>query len=295
MNALPRYIAPTDAQLTEAMLADYRDSGVLVLEEFVTHEQCDGLRHHIRSLVEAFDPSEATHVFSTAKQSQVGDPYFEESGDKIRFFLEPDALDPTGRLRFAKEDCLNKMGHAMHDLDPEFDRFSRTPDLQKVTASLGFEDPAIIQSMVIFKPPRIGGEVGWHQDSTFLYTQPLSCVGFWFALEDATADNGCMRFMPGAHKLGLKQRHFRGADGKLAFEQLDDGKWPVEHEVAAEVPAGTLVIFDGCAPHRSGPNLSDNSRQAYTIHFIDQTCRYADDNWLQRDPTLKLRGFEAVH
>ena len=39
--------------------------------------------------------------------------------------------------------------------------------------------------MYIFKQPRIGGEVICHQYSSFLHTQPMSCVGLWLAVEDA--------------------------------------------------------------------------------------------------------------
>lgn len=39
-----------------------------------------------------------------------------------------------------------------------------------------------------------------HQDSTFLYTDPMKLLGFWIALEDATLENGCMHFIPGSHK-----------------------------------------------------------------------------------------------
>jgi hypothetical protein len=45
-----------------------------------------------------------------------------------------------------------------------------------------------------------------HQDSTFLYTEPLSCVAFWFAFEEATRDNGCLWVIPGSHKHGIKRR-----------------------------------------------------------------------------------------
>ena len=71
----------------------------------------------------------------------------------------------------------------MHDLDQVFDNFSRTSQLEKIAQDLGFIDPRIIQSMFIFKQPFIGGEVVCHQDSAFLYTEPLSVKGFWFALK----------------------------------------------------------------------------------------------------------------
>lgn len=293
INALPAYAAPQNGRLSLEMLAGYKESGVLILEDFVSPEACRNLREHTLELIDAFDPAEVKHVFSAMEQTQLDDRYFEESGDKIRFFFEHDAFDDDGNLKQAKEHSLNKMGHAMHDLDPVFDAFSRTAELQEVTRRIGHQDPAIIQSMYIFKPPRIGGEVYCHQDSTFIYTEPESCVGFWFALEDATLENGCMQFIPGGHKMGLKERHYRGPDGKLMFETLDDTPWPEDRRIAAEAKTGTVIIFDGRAPHLSGPNLSGKSRHAYTLHVIDRNCHYPADNWLQRGDDLPLRGFDG--
>ncbi len=292
MPTLPFFTAPADGHLTSEMLAAYDKAGVLVLEGFAAQDKCTQLREHTLSLVRAFDPDDVRHVFSATEQTQLDDRYFEESGDKIRFFFEHDAFDDNGMLRQPKEQSLNKMGHAMHDLDPVFDAFSRAAELGHAVSDLGFVDPVIIQSMYIFKPPRIGGEVYCHQDSTFIYTEPESCVGFWFALEDATVDNGCMHFIPGGHKLGLKKRHLRGSDGKLTFDTLDETPWPEDADVPAEAPAGTLVIFHGRAPHRSSANVSDKSRHAYTLHVIDRQCRYPAENWLQRGPELPLRGFD---
>jgi len=292
MSNIPIYAAPADGKLTAAMVADFRDAGVLILEGFVPASRCRELREHTVEMINAFDPAEVKHVFSAMEQTQLGDKYFEESGDKIRFFFESDAFDGNGELRQSKEDSLNKMGHAMHDLDPVFDAFSRTSELAAAVDSLGYEEPVILQSMYIFKPPRIGGEVYCHQDSTFLYTEPESCTGFWFALEDATIDNGCMHFIPGAHKGPLKELHYRNDEGKMAFRTLDDTPWPDDATVPAEAKAGTLVIFDGRAPHLSGPNLSDKSRHAYTVHVIDKKSHYPAENWLQRSADLPFRGFD---
>ena len=290
--SVPVFNTPPGGHLTTEMVDAFRDAGVIVLRDFVSQEDCDRLRRRANELVAEFDPTEVRSVFSTTGQEQLDDSYFIESGDKIRFFLENDAFDDDGRLRQSKEHSLNKMGHAMHDLDPVFDAFSRTPELAAVAQSVGFEDPVILQSMYIFKPPRIGGEVVCHQDSTYLYTEPESCVGFWFALEDATLENGCMQFIPGEHKAPLRKRNYRKPDGTLVTETLDDTPWPEERRVPVAAAAGTLVVFNGRAPHLSAANRSSKSRHAYTLHVIDSTCHYPADNWLQRSDDLPLRGFD---
>ena len=288
---LPTYTSPADGVLSAEMCAEFEESGVLILRDFVSRDACAALRQRALELIDAFDPSSVRSVFSTKSDEHQADDYFIESGDKIRFFLENGAFGADGKLRQRKEDCLNKMGHAMHDLDPVFDQFSRTPKLAQVAKSIGFQDPAIIQSMYIFKPPRIGGEVLPHQDSTYIYTEPESCVGFWFALEDATIENGCMHFIPGAHKQPLKKRNYRDADGNIVNEIVDDTPFDTSLALPAEAPAGTLVVFDGRAPHMSGANTSDKSRHAYTLHAIDRQCHYPASNWLQRSEDLPLRGF----
>ncbi len=292
ITQIEKFSAPEAGRLTKGMNAAFDRDGVIILHDFVPVSECRRLQQRALELVDEFDANSVRSIFSVTPQTQLNDDYFNESGDKIRFFFEYDAFDETGSLRQPKQDSLNKMGHAMHDLDPVFDSFSRAPRLAAVVESLGYRDPGILQSMYIFKPARIGGEVTCHQDSTFLFTEPESCVGFWFALEDATLENGCMHFIPGAHKMPLKQRNYRRDDGSFTIETLDDTPWPEDQKVPAEAPAGTLVIFAGRAPHMSGPNRSGKSRHAYTLHVIDKHCHYPANNWLQRCPDMSLRGFE---
>ena len=157
---------------------------------------------------------------------------------------------------------------------------------------IGLTDALALQSMYIFKQPHIGGEVGCHQDATFLYTDPMTVTGFWFALEDATQENGCMWALAGGHKLGLKSRFVRAPGGGTRFEVFDRNEWPTEGLVPLEVRRGALVVLDGLLPHMSRANRSHRSRHAYTLHVIDARCRYPADNWLRRDDSLPLRGFE---
>ncbi len=277
--------------LNSQQLSDYRRDGFLVLEKFAAHADCDALVTRTAEMVAAFEPPAKKSIFSTVEQEQTSDDYFLGSGDKIRFFFEQDAFDANGDLRHDKMRSLNKIGHAMHDLDPVFDAFSRQPGLAEIATDAGLAEPLILQSMVIFKPPRIGGEVVWHQDATFLHTEPSRVLGMWFALEDATRDNGCLWGLPGGHRMGLRSRFLRATGGGVETIIDDDTPWPDDDFIPLEVAKGTLIIFDGMFPHGSAANRSAQSRHAYTLHLIDGICRYLPENWLQRDHSMPLRGF----
>ena len=277
--------------LNPDQIAAYDRDGFLVLENFVDQGACDSLRARAEQLVRDFDPAGVVSIFSTHEQTRTSDDYFLESGDKIRFFFEENAFLPDGTLRQTKERSINKIGHALHDLDPVFDSFSRTAEIKQLVSDLGIADPLLLQSMYIFKQPRIGGEVTCHQDATFLFTEPLRMVGLWFALEDATVDNGCLWVIPGGHKLGLKSRFMRAEGGGTRFEVFDDRPWPEDKLQPLEVKKGTLIVLHGLLPHLSRENRSPKSRHAYTLHVIDASANYPKDNWLQRWAERLLRGF----
>jgi phytanoyl-CoA hydroxylase len=277
--------------ISEQQIAQYIDTGFLVLEDFASESDCDNLRARAQELVQEFDPAEVVSIFTTREQNRIADEYFLTSGDRIRFFFEENAFNEDGTLRYEKEKSINKIGHALHDLDPVFDRFSRSRDVKELAAALGFEDSLLLQSMYIFKQPNIGGEVTCHQDGTFLYTEPIDIVGLWFALEDATIENGCLWAIPGGHRRGLKSRWVRSRDGGMEFEIYDKEPWPENELVPLEVKKGSLILLHGLLPHRSFENRSPHSRHAYTLHLIRAGAKYPSDNWLQRSTTMPLRGF----
>jgi phytanoyl-CoA hydroxylase len=278
-------------RIDSTQIAAFERDGYLVIKNFVDGQGCDRLRARAQELVRDFDPQEAVSIFSTHEQTRTSDDYFLESGDKIRFFFEENAFLPDGALRQSKEQSISKIGHALHDLDPAFSKFSRTPEVKELVSDLGIADPLLIQSMYIFKQPNIGGEVTCHQDATFLYTEPLRMLGLWFALEDATIDNGCLWVIPGGDKLGLKSRFVRAEGGGTRFDIFDNTPWPKEKLQPLEVEKGALIVLHPLLPHLSRENRSSRSRHAYTLHVMDASVHYPKDNWLQRSPEMPLLGF----
>jgi len=159
--------------------------------------------------------------------------------------------------------------------------------------------------MIICKQPEIGGRVPPHQDSTFLYTDPPSAVGFWYALEVATADNGCLSFWKGSHKRAEVESRFvrlgegkgtgfidnegerfpsdlkRQTNGKGHEDSARNGKEDGEEYTLGPVKAGSLVLIHGNLLHKSEKNTSQKSRFIYTFHAIEGENVYDERNWLQ--------------
>lgn len=272
--------------------AQYQRDGFIVLPGFKSPEEIAALRRRAEEIVDAFDPAESRAIFTTRDQERASDAWFLGSDNAVRCFFEEEAFDENGQLRQAKALSINKIGHAMHDLDPVFARFTRDPKLAAVARDLGLEQPQVWQSMYIFKQPGIGGEVRWHQDATFFDSDPITVTTFWFALEDATVDNGCLWAEPGGHRGPLRERFLREGDA-ITMEKLDSTPWPDDSTaVPLEARAGTLVCFHGLLPHYSAPNRSPVSRHAFTLHATDAGARYSPRNWIQRGEDFPVRGFD---
>ncbi len=280
-------------QLQESF-QNFHHAGYCVIEDVVPQQECQRLQKEIGLIVDGFDTDEMVSVFSGSDKKKRSDQYFLTSGDTIRCFFEEKAFGSDGQMLKARKECINKVGHALHDLNPQFESFSYSHTISEIVEHLPLKVPQIIQSMYIFKQPRIGGEVRCHQDSTYFLTDPLSVVGLWFALEDATLENGCLWAIPGGHHQPLKEIFKRTEDNLSGYhEELDSSSWDTEQAIPLEVPQGSLIVLHGQLPHFSKDNLSAKSRHAYTLHLVDGSAHYHETNWLQR-PNIPIRDFKTV-
>jgi phytanoyl-CoA hydroxylase len=267
--------------LSSDQLQSFNSQGYLVIESFASEDQIQSMINRMEQLVDEFDPSSTASIFSTKNQQKLTDDYFFESAERVSFFFEEKAFGDDGNLKQPKQLSLNKVGHALHEIEPAFKKFSSSEKASSLMSSLGYKRPVIMQSMYIFKQPGIGGEVVPHQDNSFIYTEPQTCTGLWLALEDATILNGCLWAIPGSHKNGLLRRFVRDENG-VKFDRPSPS-YDQKDFVPIEVKAGSLVVIHGDLIHQSFENQSTKSRHAYSLHVVDTDgCKWAPENWIRR-------------
>lgn len=272
--------------LTQDQIDFYHQNGYLVIPNYLDNDTVQNMRRRMSEIVDNFDPVSSQSIFTTKEQTRKSDQYFLNSSYDIRFFWEEKAWD-NGNLTVSSPILgLNKVGHALHDLDSLFESVSYDTRIGSACRQLGMKRPLAAQSMYIFKQPRVGGEVCPHQDGTFLYTEPQTCIGFWWALDNCSTSNGCLWAVPGSHRLGV-ERHFRRKAedyDQIEFFPPEPEKWDLTGAVPVDVSAGSLVLLHYALVHYSADNLSDQPRHSYAVHTVDgdESVSYLPDNWLQR-------------
>jgi len=117
-----------------------------------------------------------------------------------------------------------------------------------------------------------------------LYTEPESCIAFWWPVDNATIENSCLWVVPGSHKTELKTRMKLNSERKLSFEPHGSTlTWPPHEDyIPVEVNAGDVVVIHGRVIHKSSENTSTKSRHAYTIHLVEGDSVWSKENWCQR-------------
>lgn len=277
-------------------LTSFEENGFAVVEDVFTIEELSEMKGEIERLVTEIDLREQPKsVFSTYDENKhAADDYFLNSSDKIRVFFEEGALDKAGNLAVDKHPALNKIGHGLHLENPVFKRMSFHPNLQRLVKDLQYEQPKIVQSMYIFKQPKIGGAVTDHIDSTFLYVEPIDhLIGIWIAVDDANEENGCLAFIPGSHKRSSVNYRFvrtHKTDGSPLLKFVGDRpSYDQDRFVNVPIRKGSLIIIHGLVVHKSAPNTSSMSRHAFTLHIMEaKDTKWSEDNWLQETETHKF-------
>jgi len=151
----------------------------------------------------------------------------------------------------------------MHKLDEAFQGILFKEALLDVTqALLGTADIRLYHDQGLFKPPRIGDVVPWHQDNGYWKLEPPGAASCWIALDDATEENGCMWVLPGSHRSGIVE-HARAGQTVQLQASVDESR-----AVPLPLPAGAAMFHHCQTLHRTLPNRTERQRRAWVIHYM---------------------------
>jgi phytanoyl-CoA hydroxylase len=138
-------------------------------------------------------------------------------------------------------------------------------------------DIALLNTRILRKPPADGYAVPWHQDAGYFPLEPLECVSLWLAVDDATAENGALRVLPGRHREGLLEHVPVSREGNVFAEGIPADLIDERKAVMLTLTAGSCSFHDVFLPHGSGPNLSSGPRCAFIARYFPTSARLVRD------------------
>lgn len=124
-------------------------------------------------------------------------------------------------------------------------------------------------SQVFCKPARVGRAVPWHQDGKYWPMRPLAACSVWIAIDAATPENGCMRYLPGSHRAGGILRHETIASREVALAQaIAPTQFDEAQACDDALDAGCFSLHDVFLIHGSNANRSDQRRAGFVIRYM---------------------------
>ncbi|MEM7207682.1 MAG: phytanoyl-CoA dioxygenase family protein [Pseudomonadota bacterium] len=153
--------------------------------------------------------------------------------------------------------------------------FATHPDILHMATQLVGEDLILWGTTIFGKPARVGKATPWHQDGDYYPIRPLETITVWIALDDATIENGCMRFIPGSHRGRQLFSHHWEENPDLTINLVCDSEHFDEsgaHDLVLE--AGQLSFHDVYMIHGSHANTTEHRRAAFIIRIMPGHCHY---------------------
>ena len=188
-----------------------------------------------------------------------------------RFIVEvlPTAPENTAFYEDKDDPASIKRLQNLYDLDPYFDDLFHSERLQGLASAL-LGDGVRGKNLQWFnKPARVGGITPPHQDGFYFMLEPNEAVTLWLALDDIDEENGCIRYVRGSHREGIRP-HQRSnvvgfSQGLPDYSDQDRGR-----EEPMRAQPGDLFAHHSMTIHRADANPSQRHRAALGfVYFAD--------------------------
>jgi len=203
------------------------------------------------------------------------------------YFVYPHQLFPANKfdaLRETFEQILANRpeGKRPEELDvphfayPELFQWLLADEVLDLVEPFIGPDIALWSSHFICKPPRIGREVSWHEDSAYWkgMLEPQEVVTVWLAIDDSTRENGCMRVIPASHGHGFSDYEPVDREKSVFGSRIKPGQFDESKAVDLEIRAGECHLHHAKLIHGSNANRSDKRRCGYTMRYMSTRVRF---------------------
>lgn len=147
-------------------------------------------------------------------------------------------------------------------------------------------DIALFGAHYFCKMPFVGRAVLWHQDGSYWPLEPIEVVTLWLAVDEATPENGCLRVIPGTHKIQLQEMQANTQVSNILESEVDPALVDESKLVNIVLQPGDVEVHHPNIFHSSEANLSPKRRCGMAIRYISARSRILYENW----PTYLLRG-----
>lgn len=194
--------------------------------------------------------------------------------------------DPTWRGAREVTKTETKLFHC-HDVQFYSAAFSKLIVDDRLTEAasqiIGSPNVQLHHTKMFIKPPEKGSPFPMHQDVPFFPHEKHSMIAAIIHFDDAPLEKGCVRVVPGSHKLGQIMEIEEG-------NHLSTEKYPVGKATPCPAEAGDVLFFSYLTIHGSGVNTSDEQRTTLLVQMRDPEDRPTVDTHRSRGQGMMLRG-----
>lgn len=174
----------------------------------------------------------------------------------------------------SKPETLKQMQRM--DLDPFFEAYRKHPKWSALAESLLGETAEAGEPEWFNKPPNTVHPTPPHQDNYYFNLVPPNVCTIWLALDPIDEENGCLRYVRGSYKGGVRPH---GRSTVLGFSQhipnYDDFK---AEEAVVKLNPGDAAVHHGNTIHRADPNVSTKrNRRAFAMVMRGESCELDEE------------------
>jgi phytanoyl-CoA hydroxylase len=249
--------------LTQAQRDFYRENGYLLLEGLLSQEEAQTYRQAGHELIERLETQqEIDATWGSAR-------------------------DDAASMTMSKTRLLH-----CHDVQYQDARFSRLLVDERLTAAaselIGSPNVQLHHNKMFIKPPEKGSPFPMHQDQPFFPHENHSMIAAVFHFDDAPLEKGCIRVVPGSHKLGPLEHDPEGS------WHLPTRDYPLEAATPCPAKAGDVLFFSYLTIHGSGVNSSHEARTTWLVQLRDPSDPPTNEEHQSRGQGTILRGIDPA-